>query len=109
MIGLVTQNLLAEGATEPANGAAGASPAAGAADLSKNVPAPVSASDMKAVLDQVQTVIRTQAERLESQRQQLERQQLEIDELRRQVAGSRLDNGPDGEARNQKQEQAAAS
>jgi hypothetical protein len=109
MIGLATQNLQAEGATEPANGAAGANPAAGAADLSKNVSAPVSASDMKAMLDQVQNVIRTQAEQLESQRQQLERQQLEIDELRRQVAGRRPGNGPDDEARDQEQEQAAAS
>jgi hypothetical protein len=65
---------------------------------------PPSTSDLRAVLEQVQRLIRAQAQQLESQRQQIERQQIAIDELRREVAAQRPGNGFATE-----QEQAAAS
>lgn len=66
-------------------------------------PAQPSATEIRAVLDQVQAVIRAQAQQLESQRQQIERQQIAIEELRGEVAARRLPNRSAAE-----QEQAAS-
>jgi hypothetical protein len=78
----------------------GGAPAAGAAADST----PHSVNDFRAVLDQVQALIRAQAKQLESQRQQIEDQQIAIDELRREVAAQRPADGSVAE-----QQQAAAS
>ncbi len=51
-----------------------------------------SSSDVRSVLEQVQTLVRAQAQQLESQRQQLERQQLAIDALQRELAVDRTAN-----------------
>lgn len=67
-------------------------------------PAQPSATDIRAVLDQVQAVIRAQAQQLEIQRQQIERQQIAIEELRGEVAAQRLRNRSAAE-----QEQAASA
>jgi hypothetical protein len=45
-------------------------------------------SDVKAVLEQVQNLIRAQAQQIESQRQQLQSQQQQIEQLRQQIGGS---------------------
>jgi hypothetical protein len=81
--------------------AATPAPAGGA-----SVTAPIAAADVRAVLEQVQTVIKSQAQQLQEQRQQIDRQQIEIEELRREVAASRPANGVDSE---HDQELAAAS
>jgi TolA-binding protein len=68
---------------------------------------PISTTEIRAVLDQVQTLIRAQAQQLESQRQRIERQQIAIEELRREVAAGRPNNVTNHE-QEQAQEQAAA-
>lgn len=81
-----------------------ATPAAGA-----SVTAPLSASEVRAVLEQVQSVIHTQSLELEDQRKQIERQQSEIEELRRQVIAARPAAGGIREGSATDQEQAAAT
>ncbi len=78
----------------------GGAPAVGAATDAT----PFSVNDLRAVLDQVQTLIRAQAKQLESQRQQIEDQRIAIDELRREVAAQGPANGSVAE-----QQQAASS
>jgi len=78
--------------------------------------AAISATEVRAVLEQVQTVIRSQALELEAQRRQIERQQSEIDQLRREVVAFRPVNSsapgstvPDASNTDQAQEHAAAA
>lgn len=74
-------------AAEP--GAAAPLPAAPAADGSGGaLTAPLSPAELRATLDQVQAVIRAQAEQLEAQRKQIQVQQQEIDQLRGVVAST---------------------
>jgi hypothetical protein len=61
------------------------------------------ASDVRAMLGELQALVRNQAEELDNQRRHLERQQAEIDELQREVALRRGDGKTAGE-----QEHAAA-
>jgi hypothetical protein len=75
VMGMVTQLSLAESDSSPAAPSSAAAPA--------------SAADLKAVLDQVQSVIRAQAQQLELQRKQLEQQQAQIEELRREVGSAK--------------------
>jgi hypothetical protein len=82
----------------------GSTPQTGAASDST----PPSTNDLRAILDQVQALIRAQAQQLESQRQQIERQQVAIEELRREVAAQRPGNGS-VPAQEQAQEQSTAS
>ncbi len=51
------------------------------------------ADDVRGMLNEVKTLIRSQAEQLENQRKQIERQQIEIEELRRDVASARQGGG----------------
>ena len=66
--------------------------------------AQTSANEVKAALEQVQTVIRIQAQQIETQRQRLEHQQSEIEELRHELAANRPQS-----ASSAAQEQVAAS
>lgn len=75
-----------------------------ASDASAAASTPVSGDEIRTALNQVQTLIRAQAQQLENQRQQIERQQLAIEELRRELAAQRPGNGS-----SQEQEQSAAS
>lgn len=67
-------------------------------------PSATSATDVRAALGEVLTLLRRQSEELESQRQQLQQQQAEIEELRRGVALGRHEN-----ERAEDQERAAAN
>jgi len=90
-LGVVFSIAAAQAETTPAN--------TGTADST-----PVSAIEIRSILDQVQTLIRAQAQQLQSQRQQIERQQSAIDELRREVTDSQP-----GRVSAAEQEQTAAS
>ncbi len=109
VLGMAGQPLTAESGPSPAEpspvasspAAATPAPASGA-----SVTAPIAAIDVRAVLEQVQTVIKSQAQQLQEDRQRIDRQQIEIEELRREVAASRPANGVSTE---HDQELAAAS
>ena len=77
----------------------GNSPASNEADTTSSP-----ATEVQSRLDRVQTLVRAQAQQLESQRQQIERQQLAIEELRREMT-----NRWSGQSSAEEQEQAAAS
>jgi hypothetical protein len=53
-----------------------------------SIATPLSPAEVRATLDQVQAVIRAQAQQLETQRQQLEKQQSEIEQLRSQLTSA---------------------
>ena len=71
---------------------------------SNDAAATLSSRDESAAIDEVRTLLRDQAELLQTQQRQLERQQAEIDELRRQVAPHKRESISIAE-----QEQGAAS
>jgi hypothetical protein len=96
-------------AAAEAGSTAAATPAPPTPAASGSVNAPLSATEVKAALEAVQTVIRSQALELDAQRRQIERQQNEIEELRRQVVVARPSNGSDPNASNPDRQQASAS
>ena len=96
------------GASAPAAPAT-AAPAVPLPAALASVASPLTAAEVRAALDQVQSVMRAQSRQLEDQRKQIERQQSEIEELRRQVGGGKPAAGVIPEDSTAEQEQAAAS
>ena len=112
VLGMIALPATAENAPAPtaappaaANGAAPNPPAAGDGSIST----PLSPAEVRATLDQVQAVIRLQAQQLETQKQQLEKQQSEIEQLRSQLTSAPGSGSSPAEGSSANQELAAAT